>query len=145
MWKRKELKEKAKKVIKKNYWTIVIVCFIVAICTSEYGMSTVSMERNFESIDITANVDDEQEENSEDEVYVRINTTEKHSELTRNMAKGAEKMINATINSAVKSQKYIYKIIDGTRLFIQNSKQEAIILFIGGSLAFLFILFIADP
>ena len=30
MWERKELKNRAKKVVYKNYWTTVVVCFLIA-------------------------------------------------------------------------------------------------------------------
>ena len=49
MWERKDLKEKARKSLKKNYWTLVIGCFIIAICTGEFGLASASFEKNYES------------------------------------------------------------------------------------------------
>ena len=28
MWKRKELKSRARQVVKKNYWTEIVICFL---------------------------------------------------------------------------------------------------------------------
>ena len=39
MWSRKELKDKAKKVVQKNYWTAIVVCFLIALFTGEFGTS----------------------------------------------------------------------------------------------------------
>lgn len=40
MWNRKELKTEAKGNLKRNYWSMVAVCFLMAILIAEYGMST---------------------------------------------------------------------------------------------------------
>lgn len=40
MWKRKELKVEAKSNLKKNYWAMIAVCFILAILAMEYSAST---------------------------------------------------------------------------------------------------------
>ena len=37
MWERKDLKSRAKKVVKKNYWTAIVVCFLIALLTGEFG------------------------------------------------------------------------------------------------------------
>ena len=39
MWKRKDLKTKAKKNLKKNYWAAIGVCFILAFIGIEYSDS----------------------------------------------------------------------------------------------------------
>ena len=31
MWKRKDLKYKARIIINKNYWTAIVVCFLIAL------------------------------------------------------------------------------------------------------------------
>ena len=51
MWKRKELKEKAKKVVHKNYWTAIVVCFLIALLTGEFGTSTVGIWQSEDSMD----------------------------------------------------------------------------------------------
>ena len=43
MWNRKELKERARKLIRKNYWTVIVVCFLVALLTGEYGTSIIKI------------------------------------------------------------------------------------------------------
>ena len=51
MWKRKELKARARKVVKKNYWTAVVVCFLIAVLTSEFGGTIVGIWQEGDSID----------------------------------------------------------------------------------------------
>lgn len=40
MWNRRELKAEAKHNLKKNYWIMVAVCFLMAILITEYGLTT---------------------------------------------------------------------------------------------------------
>lgn len=40
MWKRTELKRKARASMKQNYWKIISVCFIIALLTTAYPLST---------------------------------------------------------------------------------------------------------
>ena len=39
MWSRKELKKKARILIKSNYWRSVSVCFLIAMLTASYPIS----------------------------------------------------------------------------------------------------------
>ncbi len=143
MWKRKDLKNRAKKVIKKNYWTIVIACFIIAICTGEFGLTSATFERNYETSDITERVT---EANTKlKEVIFGIFKNKDDTNLVNRYSNRIEDSINSTINSTIKSQKYAFKIVDAVRLYIENHKQESIILFVAGCTAFLFIIFVADP
>ena len=40
MWKRKELKKKARAMLRQNYWKAISVCFIIAMLTTAYPVST---------------------------------------------------------------------------------------------------------
>ena len=51
MWKRKDLKLKARKVVKNNYWTALIVCFLLALFTSEFGTSIVLIWQGEDSVE----------------------------------------------------------------------------------------------
>ena len=51
MWKRKELKDNAKKVVKKNYWTAIVVCFLIALFTGEFGTSILGLLNSNENLD----------------------------------------------------------------------------------------------
>ena len=51
MWTRKELKQKAKEVVKKNYWTAIIICFLIALLTGEFGTSIVGIWQSGDSMD----------------------------------------------------------------------------------------------
>lgn len=143
MWKRKELKEIAKKTLKKNYWTIIIVCFIMAICTGEYGLSSVSVERNFESADITSEIQ-KAEEGSDNTIGIG-GEEGKSGDITQTYKKAFEDSMNSSVNSLVKTQKYVYKIVDGIAKLIDNAQVEAVFLFISAVVAFAFVVFVADP
>lgn len=45
MWKRQELKKKGKKVLKRNYWAAVAVCFILAFLGAEYSSSATAIHK----------------------------------------------------------------------------------------------------
>ncbi|WP_394922107.1 DUF975 family protein [uncultured Robinsoniella sp.] len=45
MWKRQELKKKGKRVLKKNYWAAVAVCFILAFLGAEYSSSATAIHK----------------------------------------------------------------------------------------------------
>ena len=159
MWNRKELKEKAKKVIKKNYWTIIIVCFIMSILTGEYGLSSPVIERNFESADITSEIQqelvkknilpsienspEESDNNSKD--IDEKDSDEKDSKSINNVSSTFADSINSSVNSAVRAQKYIYKIVDGIVKLYDHAEMEAVILFSAALMAFLLLVLIADP
>ena len=51
MWKRKELKRKARKVVKVNYWAIIVVCFLLALFTGEFGTSILGLWQSDDSMD----------------------------------------------------------------------------------------------
>ena len=51
MWKRKELKNNARKVIKKNYWTAIVICFLIALFTGEFGTSIMGIFPTDDSMD----------------------------------------------------------------------------------------------
>ena len=51
MWKRKELKKRAKEVVRKNSWTAIVVCFIIALLTGDFGTSIVGIWQADDSID----------------------------------------------------------------------------------------------
>ena len=136
MWDRKELKARAKEVVKRNYWTAVVTCFLVALLTGEFGTSIIikqdeSLRPNFfiNHQNIIENIEKEK------------NIKETLNDTQINIIKAIE----ANLNSATKSQKYIFKIWDAINSFQINRTAIGTILIIGAILAFLFIVFIADP
>jgi len=46
-----ELKEKAKKVVHRNYWTAIVVCFLIALLTGEFGTSILGIWQSEDSMD----------------------------------------------------------------------------------------------
>ena len=161
MWKRKELKSKARKVIKKNYWTAIVVCFILAIVTGEFGTSILGWIQKEEPLDLTYIVDQ-----TSIEAVPNINKDkvedikQKASEFKEKFSEIKEKYmprispeleskiigtVRANINSATKSQKYIYKIWDAVTSFNINEIRQGIILSVTALFALLFTIVIGDP
>lgn len=155
MWKRKILKERAKEVVKKNYWTAIVVCFLIALLTGEFGTSIVGIWQSDDSMDPNYaiwqseeldkfNVISEEEVSQHAEKEILFN--EKYIRRTLNDTQTKIfKAIEANLNSATKSQKYIFKIWDAINFFNMNKTDIGIFLCIAAVLAFAFTIFIADP
>ena len=127
MWKRKNLKDKAKKTVKNNYWTAVVLCFVITILTGEYGNSITGIWQSGDSVlpdyVITQNQYLIENEISKDNIAEIQEKQEKIEEITENLTENQLKMVNtitSNLNSLTKSQKYIYKIWDAIELFIMN-------------------------
>ena len=129
MWERKELKEKAKKVVHRNYWTAIVVCFLIALLTGEFGTSILGIW---------------QSEDSMDPDYVIHHQMDKKYGLNEIQTK-VFKTVEANLNSAMKPQKYIFKIWDGIHSFQMNQMQLGVLLCIGSVIALAFTILVADP
>lgn len=141
MWNRKELKEKAKNVIKNNYWTAVIVCFILMMFTGEFGSVTVGTRENGESLDPNY---------VENRVSTFFNKEERENLIRQryqlnNIPEQAINAIRANLNNIIKSEKYIFKIWDAIKLFYLEKPQIGIALCVGAIIACAFIIFISEP
>lgn len=141
MWNRKELKEKAKNVIKNNYWTAVIVCFILMMFTGEFGSVTVGTRENGESLDPNY---------VENRVSTFFNEEERKNLIRQryqlnNVPEQAINAIRANLNNIIKSEKYIFKIWDAIKLFYLEKPQIGIALCVGAIIACAFIIFISEP
>ncbi len=152
MWKRKELKNKAKKVVHKNYWTAIVVCFLIALFTGEFGTSILGIWQSDDSMDpnyiihngnklIQNNQDKKERQEKEKQFFTERDISET---LNQTQIKVFE-AIEANLNSAMKSQKYIFKIWDAVTSFQINQTRLGVALCIGAVLAFAFTILIADP
>ncbi len=146
MWKRKELKDRAKKVVHKNYWTAVVVCFLIALFTGEFGTSIVGVWQSGDSMDPNYIVRRETdkgklEEDEIDNFFTERNIKETLNETQIKIWEATE----ANLNSAMKSQKYIFKIWDAITSFNIHEVRLGVMLSITAVLAFAFTIFIADP
>lgn len=146
MWERKELKEKAKKVVHRNYWTAIVVCFLIALLTGEFGTSILGIWQAEDSMDpyyvIHHQMDKIEIENYEmldflDGKDIRNGLNEIQTKVF--------KTIEANLNSAMKPQKYIFKIWDGIHSFQMNQMQLGVLLCIGSVIALAFTILVADP
>lgn len=146
MWKRKELKDKAKKVVHKNYWTAIVVCFLIALLTGEFGTSVIGIGQSEDSMDpnyvTNYKVNEIEVENYEiGNIFSKENIENTLNETQLKMFETVE----ANLNSVTKSQKYIFKIWDAVTLFNINQTQYGILLCLGAIISVLFTIFIADP
>ena len=154
MWKRKELKDRAKEVIKKNYWTAIVVCFLIALLTGEFGTSIMGILQTEDSMDpyyIIAHPNTIFEENQEDEnefLQQQSEMVEKLEEKKKNLSDIELKIYNTIqtyLDSMTKSQKFIFKISDAIKSFIVDKDTLGIGLTILAILSLAFSIFIANP
>lgn len=154
MWKRKELKDRAKKVIKKNYWTAIVVCFLIALLTGEFGTSIMGILQTEDSMDpyyIIAHPNTIFEENQEDEnefLQQQSEMVEKLEEKKKNLSDIELKIYNTIqtyLDSMTKSQKFIFKISDAIKSFIVDKDSLGIGLTIMAILSLAFSIFVANP
>lgn len=150
MWKRKELKDKAKKVVKKNYWTAIVVCFLIALLTGEFGTSIIGIWQSNDSLDPnyiihkqskTENNDKKEEKKETNDIFSKEYIKKTFDETQIKILE----TIEVNLNSAMKSQKYIFKIWDAIESFSKNYTQLGIVLCIASVIAVAFTIFIADP
>ncbi len=147
MWKRKELKKEAKKVVRKNYWTIIIVCFLMALLTGEFGTSILGIWQSEDSMDpnyvIHYEIEEAQiERNDETEaLFSQENIKNTLNETQNKIAK----TIEANLNSVTKSQKYIFKIWDAITSFRIHQIRLGIFLCISAVITLAFTVLVADP
>ncbi len=149
MWERKDLKSKAKKVVKKNYWTAVVVCFLIALFTGEFGTSILGIWQSDDSvipnyIEIKENREKPMIIKNNDNTIEFITKEGIKKTLDENQVKLIES-INANLNSLTKTQKYIFKIWDAIVSFNMNKIGIGVTLSIAALIAFGFTILIADP
>ena len=70
MWKRKELKYRARQVVKKNYWTAIVICFLIALLTGEFGTSILGIWQSNDSMDPNYVINRKKVEFSEDDINI---------------------------------------------------------------------------
>ena len=146
MWERKELKNRAKKVVYKNYWTIVVVCFLIALLTGEFGTSILGVWQSEDSMDPNYIFYHEIDkiEIQDEEIKTLFNEENIKDVLDETQIKVFE-IVEANLNSAMKSQKYIFKIWDAITSFYVQQTKWGILLCIGAVIAFAFTVLVADP
>ena len=151
MWKRKELKEKAKQVVKINYWTAIIVCFLLALFTGEFGTSIILIWQGEDSIDpnyvlkqeeiIADNQQAEEKLNEVEEQEQKIN--EKRSEFN-NFQLGIIEIVKMNVNNLIKSEKYVFRFWDAIESFEIKETGLGIALIIIAIIAVIYIILIAE-
>lgn len=146
MWERKELKNKAKKVVYKNYWTTVVVCFLIALLTGEFGTSILGVWQSEDSMDPNYIFHHEIDkiEIQDEEIKTFFSEENIKDVLNETQIKVFE-TIEANLNSAMKSQKYIFKIWDAITSFYFRQTKLGVLLCIGAVIAFAFTVLVADP
>ncbi len=156
MWKRKELKLKARDVVRKNYWTAIVVCFIIAFLTGEFGTSIIGVLQGEDTVDplyvlhnekITNNKTADEQKIEEEKQKVEIiekKIEENLNNLNDTQLKVAQ-AIESNLNNLTKTQKYVFKIWDAIQSFNINQIGFGIGFSITAFLTFAFTVFVADP
>lgn len=152
MWKRRVLKQKARKVVKESYWAIIVVCFLLALFTGEFGTSIIGLwqtndsmdpiyiihQKNLklsESLDTTIIKKVEEKATEVREKFNSLNETEKK----------VWKVLQDNLNSLTKPQKSAFHIYDAIVAFmLKQSKLGATLIFVA-ILSLAFAICIADP
>lgn len=152
MWKRKELKNKAKEDVKKNYWTAILVCFLLALLTSEFGTSIIGIWQEDDSMDPTYIIKNENiimnDQINSEQLEEAKEKSEEIEERKANLSDIQIKVweaIENTANSAVKSYKYIFKVWDSIASFNLNQIGLGIGLSLAAVIALVFTILIAEP
>ena len=155
MWKRKELKNNARKVIKKNYWTAIVICFLIALFTGEFGTSIMGIFPTDDSMDpyyIISHPDtifeSNQTENENDILKEQEEVVEGLKTRKENLNDTELKIVNVIesyLDSMTKSQKFIFKISDSIKSFILDKDILGIGLAVMSILSIAFSIFIANP
>ena len=146
MWERKELKNRAKKVVQKNYWTIVVVCFLIALLTGEFGTSIIGVWQSEDSMDPNYVIHQEVDkiEIQDNEIRAFFSEENIKEALNETQIKVFD-AVEANLNSALKPQKYIFKIWDAFTYFQFHQTLIGVFLCISSVIAFLFTVLVADP
>lgn len=151
MFNRKELKRKAKEIIKRNYWNSIIVCFLLAILTGEFGVSITgiwqsndTISPNFIENNFLNNVPSESLNNEDNKNETIFDESFKDKKMTKTEKKIIE-TLDASLNSFTKSQKFIYRIYDAVKAFNIDKNELATIICTISVIAVLFMIFIANP
>lgn len=152
MWKRKDLKTKAKQVVKKNYWTAILVCFIIALLTGEFGTSIIGIWQGEDTINPNFIADTQKiiEENIDLPKINKIDqisiiAEEKFQKTLNDFQLNVIQALDANLNSITKPQKFILKIFDAIQSFKMDKDKLAVSLIIMAILSYAFTVFIADP
>lgn len=152
MWKRKDLKTKARKIVKNNYWTALIVCFLLALFTSEFGTSIVLIWQGEDSVDPNYIVKQENIVGENKKAEEELNEIkEKEEELQERKSSfnqiqlGIIKMVKVNINNLLKSEKYIFRVWDAIKSFGINETGLGVGLILISVIALMYIILIAEP
>ena len=152
MWKRKDLKNKARKVVKKNYWTTIVVCFILALFTSEFGTSIVGIWQGEDTIDPNYVVkqeniveNNEKAEEKLDEIKKQEEKIEEKKSLLGEVELRILRIIELNLNNLIKSEKYIFRVWDAIELFGIRETGLGVGVILIALIAVAYIILIAEP
>ena len=152
MWKRKDLKNKARKVVKKNYWTTIVVCFILALFTSEFGTSIVGIWQGEDTIDPNYVVkqeniveNNEKAEEKLDEIKKQEEKIEEKKSLLGEVELRILRIIELNLNNLIKSEKYIFRVWDAIELFGIREIGLGVGVILIALIAVAYIILIAEP
>lgn len=151
MWKRKELKNNAKEVVHKNYWTAIVVCFLIALLTGDFGNSIVGIWQADDTVDPNYIINNESIINNNDmakDIAEDANSIFNMKEIRETLSKTQTQVfeaVEANLNSVTKSQKYLFRIWDAISSFHIRETGLGVGLCIIAVFALAFCIFVAEP
>ncbi len=152
MWKRKDLKSKAKIVVKKNYWTAIVVCFLLALFTSEFGTSIVGIWQGEDTIDPNYVMRQEnivENNNMAEEKLDKMEEQEAKIEEKKSLLGEVElrvlRLIELNVNNLIKSEKYIFRVWDAIELFGIRETGLGVGVILIAIIALIYIIMLAEP
>lgn len=129
MWKRSELKKRARPVLKRNYIAVVAACFIIAVLTGAYSFSTMS----FTEGGLTEMSNSQIVEAVLDDIAVKPGETPYRG------------VLGSAVNLLTQSSSPVFRAVDTVRSFIyDNGVLESIISLIGFLMMIAFYVFISN-
>lgn len=151
MWKRKDIKDKAKNIVKKNYWSAIIVCFLLALFTSEFGTSIIGFWQDGDTIDPNYIIKQEDILGSNEKAEEKLEAIKEAEEKIENskselsdLEQGIIEIAKRNINNIIKSEKYIFRIWDAIESFEINETGLGIGLILIAIIAIVYIILIAE-
>lgn len=147
MWRRKELKKNARLAMRKNYWLMIAVCFILAIFAGKYFLSTTLIHNYSNAEADVVNAIETKDESNSDIVNAFAKEIFPNSKIVEfNVKDQANKGILASMfNNVTDSGSYIFGTLNSVnQIFFKDKVGAGIIILIGTIIGILFKIFVVN-
>lgn len=149
MWKPREWKMRAKQSFKRNYWSVVAVCFIMAILVGRYGITTIAVYQYDNDVQFATHV-----VNTDAPItgwdYVNkmvLNQSGKTLDAALKASPFGEagrSICCAAVNAITQPYKYMFQWTAALQMFLFGKISQGVALSFGGLIAIAFYLFVGN-